>query len=66
MKVDGFDPSRVNVTTVNDVVYLMGLVTQAEGEAAAKKASEVGGVARVVKVFEYIERAPHQAAGEPG
>lgn len=53
--IDGFDPTRVNVTTVNDVVYLMGLVTEEEGDAAAKEASEVGGVNRVVKVFEYIE-----------
>jgi osmotically-inducible protein OsmY len=53
--IDGFDPTRVNVTTVNDVVYLMGLVTEEEGEAAAQEASEVGGVSRVVKVFEYIE-----------
>ena len=53
--IDGFDPTRVNVTTVNDVVYLMGLVTEEEGAAAAIEASEVGGVSRVVKVFEYIE-----------
>lgn len=64
--IDGFDPTRVNVTTVNDVVYLMGLVTPEEGAAAAHEASQVGGVARVVKVFEYIDPdAPRDADVEP-
>ncbi len=53
--IDGFDPTRVNVTTTSGRVYLQGLVTVEEGEAAAQKASTVGGVKQVVKVFEYIE-----------
>ena len=53
--IDGFDPTRVNVTTASGRVYLQGMVTAAEGEAAAQKASTVGGVKQVVKVFEYIE-----------
>ena len=48
-----FNPSRVNVTTSHDVVYLMGLVTREEGTAAAGVAREVGGVQKVVDVFEY-------------
>jgi osmotically-inducible protein OsmY len=32
----------------------MGLVTQAEGDAAAEVARTAQGVSRVVKVFEYI------------
>ena len=53
--IDGFDPSRVNVTTVRDTVYLMGLVTREEAEAAAERVSRVRGVKMVIKVFEYIE-----------
>lgn len=53
--VPGFDPTRINVTTVRDIVYLMGLVTRTEGEAVADVARNVGGVAKVVKVFEYID-----------
>jgi osmotically-inducible protein OsmY len=42
------------VTTERGVVYLMGRVTQAEGERAAQVASKVGGVTRVIKVLDYI------------
>lgn len=51
----GFDPTRVNVTTRDGVVYLMGLVTREEGERVADSARQLSGVARVVKMFEYIE-----------
>ncbi|GAB4188457.1 MAG: division/outer membrane stress-associated lipid-binding lipoprotein [Wenzhouxiangellaceae bacterium] len=64
--IDGFDPTRVNVTTVNDVVYLMGLVTPAEGDAAAREASQVSGVSRVVKVFEYIDPEQRDSEAQPG
>jgi osmotically-inducible protein OsmY len=36
------------------VVYLMGLVKPAEGDAAVEIARTTAGVARVVKVFEYL------------
>jgi osmotically-inducible protein OsmY len=49
-----FSPSHVKVLTEAGVVYLMGLVTPAEGEAAAEVARTTGGVNRVVKVFEYV------------
>lgn len=48
-------PFHVKVVTENRIVYLMGLVTREEGDAAAEQASQVEGVARVVKVFEYID-----------
>ena len=48
-----FDPSRINVTTVNGVVYLMGMVSREEADAAVDAARNVAGVAKVVKVFEY-------------
>jgi osmotically-inducible protein OsmY len=51
-------PNHVKVFTESGVVYLLGIVTQAEGEAAADIARNTSGVSRVVKVFEYIPNAP--------
>ena len=48
------DPTRVKVVTERANVYLMGLVTHAEAEAAVKVTRSVAGVVRVIKVFEYI------------
>lgn len=42
------------VVTENSIVYLMGRVTQREGNLGADAASTVGGVRKVIKVFEYI------------
>lgn len=53
--VEGFDPTRVKVLTARNTVYLMGLITREEGEAAVEQARTVRGVDRVVTVFEYIE-----------
>jgi osmotically-inducible protein OsmY len=52
--IPGFDPSRVKVVTDRGVVHLMGLVKRQEADAAADKASQVGGVSQVVTLFEYI------------
>lgn len=49
-----FPANYVKVVTENSVVYLLGIVTKAEGDAAAEIASNVDGVSRVVKVFEYL------------
>ena len=51
----GFDPTRVNVTTAHRVVYLMGKVSHEEDDAATGVARDVGGVEKVVKVFEYTD-----------
>ena len=48
-----FSPVHIKVLTEANVVYLMGLVSQAEGDAAADIARRAQGVSRVVKVFEY-------------
>ncbi|BAZ94881.1 uncharacterized protein FOKN1_2510 [Thiohalobacter thiocyanaticus] len=53
--MEGFDPTRVKVVTENGTVYLMGLLTRREGDAVAEEARSVGGVQRVVKLFEYID-----------
>jgi osmotically-inducible protein OsmY len=51
-----FFPQHVKVLTEAGVVYLMGLVTPEEGDAAVEIARTTGGVSRVVKVFEYLAR----------
>lgn len=45
---------QVRVITENGAVYLMGLISQTQGDYAANLARNVSGVNRVVKVFEYI------------
>lgn len=45
---------QVKVITENGAVYLMGMISQPEGENAANLARNVSGVTKVVKVFEYI------------
>jgi len=46
--------SQIRVVSNNGTVYLMGMVSQSEGDQAALLARNVAGVAKVVKVFEYI------------
>lgn len=46
---------RIKVTTEAGAVYLMGLVTRAEADAAVTAVQKVGGVQRIVKLFEYID-----------
>ena len=53
--LEGFDPTRINVTTAHRTVYLMGKVTHEEDEAVTGIARDVGGVEKVVKLFEYLD-----------
>lgn len=46
--------NNFKVVTENSIVYLMGRVSQREGNLAAEAASTVGGVRKVIKVFEYL------------
>jgi len=51
---ENFDPTRVKVVTENGTVYLMGLLKQTEAEDVVNVVRKIGGVQRVVKIFEYI------------
>lgn len=51
----GFDPTRVEVTTERNVVYLMGLVSRAEADDATDRARRVTGVSKVVRLFEFVD-----------
>ena len=49
--------NSLKVVTSQGVVYLMGRVTEREATRAAEVARGVGGVQKVVKVFEIISEA---------
>ena len=49
------NPIHVKVITEASVVYLLGIVTEAEANAAVEVARTTGGVRKVVKVFEYCK-----------
>lgn len=61
LQVDGlrdFDPTRVKVVTERGVVYLMGLLYTREADAVVGTVRRVGGVQKVVKLFEYLDPQP--------
>lgn len=49
--------ASIKVVTERGVVYLMGRVTEAEANTAANVTRSIGGVQKVVKVFEIITAA---------
>ena len=51
----GNDASRIKVVSSHNTVYLMGLVTHKEGEAVAEVVRNIGGVEKVVKIFDYTD-----------
>ena len=55
VKLSGFDPTRVKVTSSLGSVYLMGLLTPTEADAVTEEVRFVSGVKRVVKLFEYLQ-----------
>ena len=57
------NPIHVKVVTENAVVYLLGIVTEGEANAAVEVARTTGGVRKVVKVFDYCK--PTDAACAP-
>jgi len=57
-----FSANDVKVVTEDGVVYLLGLVNRKEADDATEIARAIGGVKKVVRVFEYITVAPKPAA----
>lgn len=49
------DTSRLRFVTENDTVYVMGLVRQAEADRIVNAIADIGGVQRIVKVFDYLD-----------
>ena len=64
------NPMHVKVVSEAGVVYLMGIVTEQEGNDATEVARTTGGVRKVVKIFEYCKptddacRPPAPAAAQ--
>lgn len=57
LREDNVPTNAMSVTTRRSVVYLMGRVSEAEGDLAARTASRVDGVREVVKLFDYLTPA---------
>ena len=57
--------ASIKVVTERGIVYLMGRVTETESNIAAQVARSVGGVQKVVKVFEIITAAELAAMPVP-
>jgi len=51
----GNDASRIKVVSSNNTVYLMGFVTHAEADAVTEVVRNIGGVDKVVKIFDYTD-----------
>ena len=49
------NPIHVKVVTEAGIVYLLGIVTEGEANAAVEVARTTGGVRKVVKVFDYCK-----------
>jgi osmotically-inducible protein OsmY len=52
---ESIETSRLRFITENASVYVMGIVTQAEADRIVDAISEIGGVQRIVKVFDYLD-----------
>ena len=55
LNVPNFPASAVKVVTEHGKVYLLGLVTRAEGEAAVSAIRRVRGITHIITVFEYTD-----------
>ena len=53
LATEGINPLEVKVVVENGIVYLMGLVDQAQADLAVQIARQTYGVQKIVKVFEY-------------
>jgi len=51
----GNDASRIKVVSSHNTVYLMGFVTREEGDTVAEIVRNIGGVDKVVKIFDYTD-----------
>jgi osmotically-inducible protein OsmY len=53
-----YSSQAIKLVTERGVVYMMGLVTRDEGDAAAAVVSQTAGVMKVVTLFEYLNEVP--------
>ena len=55
LTTENFDGTKVKVVTENGIVYLMGILNHEEADTATHVTRQVGGVQKVVKLFQYRE-----------
>ena len=53
--IEDFDATRVKIVTEDGIVYLMGMLHRNEADAVSEQARQVGGVEKIVKLFEYLD-----------
>jgi osmotically-inducible protein OsmY len=51
----GVPGSRIKVVTENGIVYLMGIVSRQEANAASNVVQGVAGVQKIIKLFQYTD-----------
>ncbi len=49
------DGAKIKVQTEAGVLYLLGLIKRAQADSAVQVASQVYGIQKIVKVFEYLD-----------
>src|SRR5690554_3010045 len=49
------DTNRLRFVTENATVYIMGIVTRAEADRIVNAIADLGGIQRIVKVFDYLD-----------
>ena len=47
--------TKIKVVTENGVIYMLGIITRNQADIAVNVASQVYGVQKIVKVFEYLD-----------
>lgn len=66
LATNGLPSSAFSVTTHANVVYLQGRVSRSEGATAARVASQLKGVGKVVTLYEYIsDEEARRTSGQP-
>jgi osmotically-inducible protein OsmY len=55
IEAKGMSANNVKVVTERRIVYLMGIISRAEGEVATEVARSTPGTERVVRLFEYTD-----------
>lgn len=52
---ESIDTGQLRFITENATVYIMGMVTRAEADRIVDAVADVGGIQRIVKVFDYLD-----------
>jgi osmotically-inducible protein OsmY len=56
LATSGVPSNNIKVETTEGVVYMMGVLTNAQAESATAVAAKVGGVNKVITLFDYVNK----------